>query len=168
MFKSGWIDCPPEWHQPDLASDFDILRSVKAVSNRVLETARTDGTIRSSLEAELTLTSNSQYLTDLLSKHLHESLGSYTGSEYEQIEFSLADILIVSKVNLTADEEIASNEKSCHCVSEAVNCDGKMVEVKALVMPASTSGKHKCPRCWKWTSMLEETLCSRCELVMNS
>ena len=116
MFKSGWIDCPPEWHQPDLASDFDILCSVKAVSNKVLETAQTDGTIRSSLKAELTLTSNSQYLTDLLLRHLHESSGSCTGSEHEQIEFSLVDILIVSKVNLTADEEIAHSKESRHCV----------------------------------------------------
>ena len=74
----------------------------------------------------------------------------------------------MSKVNLSAaDEEIARNEGSHHCVSEALNCDGEMVEVKALVMPASTFGKHKCPRCWQWTSQLEETLCYRCEQVMS-
>ena len=168
VFKSGWIDCPPEWHQPDLASEFDILRCIKAISNKVLESARMDGTIRSSLEAELTLTSSSQYLSDLLSRHLHDSSGNCTGSQHKQVEFSLADILIVSNVNLiAAGEEIAHSEGSHDCVSEAVNCDGEMVEVKALVMPASTSGKHKCPRCWKWTSQLEQTLCSRCELVMG-
>jgi predicted nucleic acid-binding Zn ribbon protein len=26
---------------------------------------------------------------------------------------------------------------------------------------------HKCPRCWKYTATKEETLCSRCEEVLN-
>ncbi len=160
VFKSGWMECPPEWHQPSLARDTERLRSVKDVSNKVLEIARLDGTIKSSLEAELTLKTNSEHLSNLLCKHLYEA-----DSTSDAVEFNLADLLIVSKVTLS--EEGVCDQDHGYTVSEELDYDGEMVKVEALVRHASRSGKHKCPRCWKWTSISEGALCSRCQAVLN-
>ena len=164
VFKSGWMECPTEWYQPSLAREFQLLRSVKDVSNKVLETARLDGAIRSSLEAELTLKTNSEHLTCLLSEHLHKSdTTTAESTSDDSVKFSLADLLIVSKVTL--NEEVCDREG--YSVSEEVDCGGEMVGVQALVRQALRSGKHKCPRCWKWTNLSEGVLCSRCQLVVN-
>ena len=162
VFKSGWMECPPEWHQPSLAREMELLRSIKDVSNKVLEIARLDGAIRSSLEAELTLKTNSEHLTDLLSKHLCE-----VDSTSDTVEFNLADLLIVSKVTLNEEEAVCDQGHGCYSVSEEVDCDGEMVGVEAQVRQASRYRKHKCPRCWKWTSIAEGALCSRCQTVLN-
>lgn len=147
----------------------EILRSIKDVTNKVLETARLDGAIRSSLEAELMLKTNSQNLTNLLlSKNLHEP--DITG---EGVDFGLADLFIVSKVTVREEEEgvrDGAESDCCYSLSEEVDCwDGEAVEVEAQVRRASRSGtRHKCPRCWKWTSTSEDALCSRCQFVVNS
>jgi len=38
--------------------------------------------------------------------------------------------------------------------------DGKDFEVYK-------ASAHKCPRCWKFTATKEDTLCSRCDEVLN-
>lgn len=163
VFKSGWMDSPPEWFQPNLASDFELLHSIKDVSNKVLENARIDGIIGSSLEAELIIKTKSQYLTNILSRHLPET-GDVTPSE--SVEFSLADLLIVSKAELTGDE--VSDQENRHSVCEEVDCCGEKVEVQAFVTPVSKSGRYKCPRCWKLTSLSGLAVCSRCDTVLSS
>ena len=163
VFKSGWLECPPEWHQPGLAREVDTLRSVKDITNKVLETARLDSAIGSSLEAELTLTTNSERLTSILSKqHLHEVDTS------DAVEFSLADLLTVSKVTVSdSEKDEVSDRNGCYSISEEVDCGGELVRVGAVVRQASRSGKHKCPRCWKWTCTADGALCSRCQLVVD-
>ena len=77
----------------------------------------------------------------------------------------------MSNVNLVGEQEGGIESHSlgaCHSVTELVDSLGEKVEVKASVRQASKSGKHKCPRCWKWTSPAEGGLCSRCDVVLNS
>ena len=76
------------------------------------------------------------------------------------VEFDLSDLLIVSDVSLTNScEEIEFVE------SGEVKCDGDMCWVSVSVQPASLSGKHRCPRCWKHVSTAPEELCNRCRTV---
>ena len=161
------MHCPEEWYQPDLAHDFELLRSVKDISNKVLENARMDGLIRSSLEAELVLTSNSERLNNLLEKHTHESSSEARRDEHGSVEFSLADLLIVSRVSLN-NEGVLPSQGAYRSLTEEVDSSDGVVEVKVAISPASQSGKHKCPRCWKWTSPTEGALCSRCEMVLST
>ena len=66
-------------------------------------------------------------------------------------EVELSDWFLVSKVsNTTSNSEILGNFK----------IDDKEFKV-------FKSKGHKCPRCWKFTSKNEETLCSRCEEVLK-
>ena len=40
-------------------------------------------------------------------------------------------------------------------------------DIEGIVFEAYKSQKAKCPRCWKYTSTSEETLCARCESALN-
>jgi len=53
-----------------------------------------------------------------------------------------------------------TNNKQNSDILGTFEVDGKVFEVYKAV-------DHKCPRCWKFTSKVEDTLCSRCDEVLN-
>ena len=55
VFEAGWVKLDPQWSQPDLALTWDKLRDLRTEVNKVMEQARTDKSIGSSLEAKVLL-----------------------------------------------------------------------------------------------------------------
>jgi isoleucyl-tRNA synthetase len=55
VFESGWVNLDPQWLQPDLAVTWDRIRDLRTDVNKVMEQARTDKAIGSSLEAKVLL-----------------------------------------------------------------------------------------------------------------
>ncbi len=55
VFESGWVKLDPQWLQPDLALTWDKIRDLRTDVNKVMEQARTDKSIGSSLEAKVLL-----------------------------------------------------------------------------------------------------------------
>ncbi len=55
VFEAGWVTRDPQWLQPDLAITWDKIRDLRTDVNKVMEQARTDKTIGSSLEAKVLL-----------------------------------------------------------------------------------------------------------------
>ncbi|PSB51485.1 CAAD domain-containing protein, partial [Chamaesiphon polymorphus] len=55
VFESGWVKLDPQWLQPDLALTWDKIRDLRTDVNKVMEQARTDKAIGSSLEAKVLL-----------------------------------------------------------------------------------------------------------------
>ncbi len=55
VFESGWVKLDPQWSQPDLAITWDKIRDLRMDVNKVMEQARTDKSIGSSLEAKVFL-----------------------------------------------------------------------------------------------------------------
>jgi isoleucyl-tRNA synthetase len=55
VFESGWVKLDPQWLQPDLAVTWDKIRDLRTDVNKVMEQARTDKAIGSSLEAKVLL-----------------------------------------------------------------------------------------------------------------
>ena len=53
-----------------------------------------------------------------------------------------------------------TKEKQNSDILGSFQIDGKEFEVYKAV-------EHKCPRCWKFTAVKEETLCNRCEEVLK-
>jgi isoleucyl-tRNA synthetase len=47
------LDCPSSWKRSELAADFEISRQIQSLAHNVLEKARIDRSIGSSLEADL-------------------------------------------------------------------------------------------------------------------
>nr|WP_310415534.1 isoleucine--tRNA ligase [Chamaesiphon sp. OTE_8_metabat_110] len=55
VFEAGWVKLDPQWLQPDLAVTWDKVRDLRTDVNKVMEQARTDKAIGSSLEAKVLL-----------------------------------------------------------------------------------------------------------------
>ncbi len=55
VFEAGWVKLDPQWLQPDLATNWDKIRTLRMDINKVMEQARTDKAIGSSLEAKIFL-----------------------------------------------------------------------------------------------------------------
>ncbi len=55
VFEAGWVKLDPQWSQPDLAVTWDQIRDLRGDINKVMEQARTDKSIGSSLEAKVLL-----------------------------------------------------------------------------------------------------------------
>ena len=161
MFKCDWPECPSEWEQPELAAEFETLRSVRAVCNKALDIARSEKAIRSSLEASVTITTDSPHLFSLLTKHEEDAHGN---------EFPLQDILIVSGLTLNSgsvsDTIISTNENRSHSYVEFVRCGEEECKVQVMAESADLAS-HKCPRCWKYTSSVEDSLCERCTSALK-
>jgi isoleucyl-tRNA synthetase len=62
VFESGWVKLDPQWLQPDLAVIWDKIRDLRTDVNKVMEQARTDKAIGSSLEAKVLLQVNDSSL----------------------------------------------------------------------------------------------------------
>ena len=103
----------PLWHKPDLAKTWDELLKLRSVINKELEVARRNKVIGSSLDAQVEV-----------------KAGGTAYQLLQKYEKELADILIVSAVNLQADESLAAQ-------------DGYQLSVQV-----SASSHTKCPRCW--------------------
>nr|WP_246841481.1 isoleucine--tRNA ligase [Chroococcidiopsis sp. TS-821] len=55
VFEAGWVKLEKQWYQPQLADSWQKLRQLRAEVNKVLEQARVEKTIGSSLEAKVLL-----------------------------------------------------------------------------------------------------------------
>ena len=161
MFKCDWPECSSEWEQPELAAEFETLRSVRAVCNKALDIARSEKAVRSSLEASVTITTDSPQLLSLLTKHEEDA---------HRNEFPLQDILIVSGLTLKSgsilDTNVSTNQNRLHSYVELVRYGEEECKVQVVAENAELA-KHKCPRCWKYTSSAEDSLCERCTSVLK-
>ncbi len=162
IFRGDWLDCPSEWHQPELASEMETLRSVRDLTNKVLETARTHKEVRSSAEAEVSIVTTSERLSDLLQSNLNPNSELESESKAMSVEFDLSDLLIVSDVKLVSVDHggVAFIE-----TGEILCGEDEVCEVTVSAWPARFSGKHKCPRCWKHSSTTPGDVCRRCAAV---
>ena len=55
VFEAGWVKLDPQWSQPSLAITWDKIRDLRTDVNKVMEQARTDKSIGSSLESKVLL-----------------------------------------------------------------------------------------------------------------
>jgi isoleucyl-tRNA synthetase len=83
VFEAGWVKLDPQWLQPDLAVTWDKIRDLRTDVNKVMEQARTDKAIGSSLEAKVLLQVNDASLRNKLAELSsgHVSTGSVPSSQ---------------------------------------------------------------------------------------
>ena len=164
VFKSVWRSSPEEWHQPQLADKYKLLRSVIALSNKTLEKAREAKAIRGSLEGQVTIHTDSGSILDALT----ELTESQTGTD---IEFPLCDCLGVSEATIQGGlaEEVHQDSTRFFEEDTISRVRREDARVQIVVAPVSaTTGRSKCPRCWKWVCEEKEELCPRCKQVEQS
>ena len=164
MFKSGWRDCPENWHSPQLAAKFLPLRQVRDVCNKALDLARSDQLIGSPLEATVTITTSSSQLATLMSHTFAQQLPSLAavGKGEGEANYSLAEFLTVSEAIVTGCSEGDIGGLGTHTAEGSVNVGRMCGSVRVSVRKAEL---HKCPRCWRHLAA-DSHLCNRCKLVV--
>ncbi len=130
-------EADPVWEDPELGRRWEKLLEVRDEAARVLEEARREKLIGSSLEADLSLWAEDD---------LHDLLESYRDK--------LAEIFIVSAVEL--------HRGLAGALPEAAK--GRETPLKLAVAKARAS---KCPRCWIFAAPADGELCPRCRSLLD-
>ncbi|CAO3658029.1 unnamed protein product [Umbelopsis ramanniana] len=145
VFKVGWPAANSQWDNLAVKEEWDILRSLKAEVNRVLETARQDKNIRSSQEAtvDIYLPDSSSAISQVIQKHASE----------------LASLFIISGINVhTSKDSMPSGGYERECA---------ILDKDNIVINSRRSDLHKCPRCRNYFSASEDNLCGRCATTIE-
>ena len=158
MFKAGWRDCPKEWYQPSLNDDVKALRELRDIVYTALSEARSHQHIRSFLEASVTIHTNSAPLQSLLSATFTDCSRPVT-----QSTSTLSDFLLVSQATLL------NSSKEEHGVSTVTDSilNWSRDQDCSVCVSVSVSPLHKCPRCWKHTAQDKDSLCARCQSLLE-
>ena len=129
--------------QTSLREDWEILECIRSALRHVLEQARLQKVIGSSLQCSCIIRVHGDHPTvvDCLARHKDE----------------IDDIMGVStvSVNATVPKDAAWSYNQAFVLSD--------LQGEVTIIPPVA---EKCPRCWKYQSESEEDLCKRCQSVV--
>ena len=155
VFESGWVKLEEAWQKPELTETWAKLRTLRDAVNTVLEQARSDKAIGSSLEAKLKLfVEDADLKRKLAAMNPTESMAAGS-NQVDELRY----LFLVSQVTLVAR---AADLEGTKYSAEA---DG----VKIAVLDAEG---EKCDRCWNYSTHVGDsrehpTICDRCVAALN-
>ncbi|KAG1872417.1 tRNA synthetases class I-domain-containing protein [Suillus subalutaceus] len=150
VFMKKWTPVSAEWNDPRAEQDMTSLLRMRSVVLSLLEKARGDKHLKSSLEAEVDI---------ILPNDI--SVRPYLLQLIEREETFLKTLFIVSDANITDEGSLGTNSFAWSYVS-SMDIPDTDLELAICVRPTSSS---KCPRCWTYTREEDHDLCPRCEDV---
>lgn len=147
VFESGWMKLEDTWKQPDLATFWVKLREIRGEVNQVMEQARKDKAIGSSLDAKVLLYVEDEGLRQQL-EEMNPAFGENNGVD------ELRYLFISSQVELLESTEPLKG------------LEYKM-ESEPLGVGVVKADGEKCDRCWNYSvhvgeSSEDPTICDRC------
>ncbi|MFM7428179.1 MAG: isoleucine--tRNA ligase [Elainella sp.] len=147
VFEAGWVNLPEQYQQPDLAQTWEQLRQIRDQVNLVLEKARSDKAIGSSLAAKVLL-----YVSDSDLKQTLLALNpdSLSGNGVDELRY----LLLTSQVEVL-DQPTPLADLKYQSQSDALGVG--MVDAAG----------EKCDRCWNYSTHVGKSaehplLCERC------
>lgn len=152
VFAKKWTPVSPEWNDPHAEQDMASLLRMRSVVLSLLEKARGDKHLKSSLEAEVDI---------ILPSNI--CMQPYLLRLIEREETFLKTLFIVSDANLTDEGSLGTTSFAWSYVS-SMHIPDSDLELAIRIRPASSS---KCPRCWTYSREEEHELCPRCEDVVQ-
>ena len=150
VFESGWVETKEEWHKPQLKQFWETIRHLRDEVNKVMEQARTDKEIGSSLDAKV--------LLQVLDPELKDKLASYNSSDTvnEKDVDRLRYFFLASQVELVDSiDDVEYKSESDIANIAIVKADGE-----------------KCDRCWNYSLSVgsfadDPTICDRCHAALK-
>ena len=134
VFESGWVELDAKWHNPELATRWQYLRQVRGEVNKVLEQARMEKAIGSSLEAKVLL-----YVPDVEKRAQLQALNPSSDEllAYVRSQNSVIELAAQEKAKVAQDkqEEKAANvakvltENTIHVQEETIEKGDRPSEV---------------------------------------
>ncbi|MDZ8050691.1 MAG: isoleucine--tRNA ligase [Aulosira sp. ZfuVER01] len=145
VFEAGWVQVEGEWLNPELGEFWEALRQLRTDVNKVLELARIEKLIGSSLEAKALIHIPHKQLGDAI-----KAFNPVSGNGIDELRY----LLLTSQVELLDSAEKLQGLKYTAQTEDwtigVVNADGE-----------------KCDRCWNYSTHVGESkehplLCERC------
>jgi isoleucyl-tRNA synthetase len=145
VFEAGWVYVEEKWQNPELAEFWQQVRQIRTEVNKVLEQARIEKMIGSSLEAKVLL-----YVTDEQLRSSIKALNPEKGNGIDELRY----LFLTSQVELLDSSEklqgVKYNLRSDTWEIGVVNAEGE-----------------KCDRCWNYSTHVGESaehplICERC------
>ncbi|KAI9133839.1 isoleucine--tRNA ligase [Acaryochloris sp. CCMEE 5410] len=154
VFASGWMHLEDQWQNPDLASHWVVLREIRQEVNKVLEQARVEKQIGSSLESKVLL-----YVSDTDLRQQLAAMNPATGAGSNNVD-ELRYLFLASQVELL-DTPKKLDRLMYQFQSETIGVG----VVKA--------DGQKCDRCWNYSTYVGQSkkhplLCDRCEPIIEN
>ncbi|KAL0958174.1 hypothetical protein HGRIS_000337 [Hohenbuehelia grisea] len=153
IFMTKWEPIDPSFEDASTAHEMRQLLTVRSTVMGLLEKARGNKQLKSSLEAEVDLILPSEGLT-----------GSQVQGLLQREENFLRTLFIVSDVCLTDEGSLGTTSPSW-LYTDSVAIPGCDDEIAVRVRPAT---KQKCPRCWTFTRQDGDHVCPRCKSVVQT
>jgi isoleucyl-tRNA synthetase len=148
VFQAGWVTLDDQWYALALATKWQTLAQSRDEVNKVLEKARADKAIGSSLEAKLLLyTTDAQLKETLQALNLPDSL---SGNGVDELRY----LFLTSQVELLDTVDRLTGLKYS-------------VQANALQIGVVDADGKKCDRCWHYSTHVGASaehplLCERC------
>lgn len=145
VFESGWVQVEDKWQNPKLAEFWQQVRQIRTEVNKVLEQARIEKMIGSSLEAKVLLYINNEQFRSSV-----KALNPDKGNGIDELRY----LFLTSQVELLDSPDklqgVKYNLQSDTWGIGVVNADGE-----------------KCDRCWNYSTHVGESaehplICERC------
>ena len=153
VFQAGWLTIKKEWQKPDMVSQWESIRNLRDEVNKVMEEARQNKAIGSSLDAKVLLNLSD---TDLKAKLAgYNPASSLDPQSVDELRY----FFLASQVELT-DSMDAIDAAEYKSTSETAS----IAIVKA--------DGHKCDRCWNYSTSVgsfsdDPTICDRCDSALK-
>ena len=145
VFEAGWVQVEEKWRNPELAEFWQQVRQIRTEVNKVLEQARIEKLIGSSLEAKALL-----YVANEDLRSSVKALNPVSGNGIDELRY----LFLTSQVEVLDTPEalqgLKYNLQSDSWGIGVVNADGQ-----------------KCDRCWNYSTHVGESaehplICERC------
>ncbi|WP_421658866.1 isoleucine--tRNA ligase [Leptothermofonsia sp. ETS-13] len=148
VFQAGWVTLDDQWQVSDLAEKWQTLRQIRAEVNKVLEQARAEKAIGSSLEAKVLL-----YVADTQLRQVLQTLNpadNLSGNRVDELRY----LFLTSQVELLASEDALKDLKY-------------RFQSESLGIGVVDADGEKCDRCWNYSTSVGKSaahplLCDRC------
>ncbi|NEO16254.1 MULTISPECIES: isoleucine--tRNA ligase [unclassified Moorena] len=152
VFESGWVKLDEQWKNPELAASWSTLRTIRTEVNKVLEQARAEKMIGSSLDAKVLL-----YVKDQQLKQRLEAMNpsdSLSGNQVDELRY----LLLASQVELVDS-------------LEAIQTAAYRAESETIALGVVNAEGLKCDRCWNYGAKVgtiaeHPTICERCNAAL--
>ncbi|MBE9043953.1 isoleucine--tRNA ligase [Pleurocapsales cyanobacterium LEGE 10410] len=150
VFESGWVEIQDEWRKPELKQFWSTITDLRDEVNKVMEQARTDKAIGSSLDAKVLL-----QVTDA---DLKNKLASYNSND----SLSEKDVDELRYFFLASQVELVDSLPDAEYQGESDIADIAVIKADG----------EKCDRCWNYSlsvgSFAEDpTICDRCHTALK-
>ncbi|KAK7462821.1 isoleucine-tRNA ligase [Stygiomarasmius scandens] len=151
FFQKKWMPLGHEWEDFKAHKEMNELLKIRKTVLALLENARGQKQLKSSLEAEV----------DII---IPDDIGANDVVDLLRREESfLKTLFIVSDASLT-DEGSLGTVSPAWVYSDSVSIPGTDSTLGIRVRPATL---EKCPRCWTFTRVESESVCGRCRGVLK-